>query len=919
MRTMLPKIIALLIVLLLISSVSAANVTLVKPTKTPIVKKTISPVKTVMPTPDKILTPTKVVTEKTIKPAVATPISTGHSKIIPVEESKKLKLKPDGTSSEDDRTAVDIADGAMTFTDIKSGMSISTGIKIDGEVLDPVAVESDGNDVKFDNGKAVEKGIVDKLIDVIPILPDTPTETTNATAEFTYTYLPGQIKETIVLSEDAELSFPVLIPLDQKMIRWGTDDWKIVNATGKNTMVGIRVEHPYGVDAAGRSVNMNYSWDGQELYLNYDREIRVINYSRSIASKKLIYNYYPIEYPLTIDPTWTADSDRWTTFVESGGVNYTVLMWNSTGTTEVVIPDEVDNIGYLVVAAGGSGGNGINAGGGGAGGLIYEPGTYIPPGTHLVVTVGNYLQYGQSQDSVLGLIVAEGGGGGGTAGGYSPATGGSGGGGHADPSDYGYGSGTSGQGNRGGYGYVGMFGGGAGGGGKSIAGADGTSSNGGYGGTGELNNITGTNTRYAGGGGGFGYGGTGGGAGLGGGGTGGNASANAIPASPNLGGGGAADDDEAYNNGGTGVVFIRYETPTEGGGGGDPPVANFNYVTTEYGIQFYDQSYPLATSWAWIFGDEGLTPPYNWSNASSTIKNPDHAYAEVGNYSITLNATNDAGSSEKQRWINGSTGIYVPSNVTMAGANPLYPQQIQFALVDKNGNSLSDVAVTATMTTSSVSNTNWLSEMFQISTAATAIDTTVLSDTSDDTGTVVFPMVSSGRYHMTFSKPSEGISETKEVHPTQPQFIYILATTATAAAADVADEITITLSATPHINEVENYVTLNTHYHDTGTTTNVIGYYLTFGNGTVVESVQEAFDAPDSLTYTYDVCNIKGDSYVWGVYGVSSEFGNVSKSQGITLKGVDTGGLAANLVKLGCNSWSCEDPRASTCGIPPPE
>ena len=922
MRTMLPKIIALLIVLLLISSVSAANVTLVKPTKTPVVKKTIIPVtaKTVVPIPIKVSTPTKVAPVKTIQPAVTVSTAVGHAKIVPIEESKKLKLKPTGTSS-DERTAVDIADGAMTFTDIESGMTVNTGIKIDGEVLVPVAVTADGNDVKFDNGKAVEKGIVDKLIDIIPILPDTPTETASPTAEFTYTYLPGQVKETIILTEDAELSFPVLMPTDQKMIQWGTNDWKIVSATGKNTMVGIRVEQPYGIDAAGREVSMNYSWDGQELYLNYDREIRVINHARSIAMKKNSYDYYPIQYPLTIDPTWTSDSDRWKTFVEQGGVNYTVFMWNSTGTTEVTIPDTVDNIGYLIVGAGGSGGTGINSGGGGAGGLVYNPGTYITPGTHLSITVGNYLEWGQSEDSSIGLAVAEGGGGGGTDDGYSPAGGGSGGGGHADVSDYGYGGGTSGQGNNGGYGYVGNFGGGGGGGGKSTAGQAGTSSNGGQGGTGELNNITGINTRYAGGGGGMGYGGHGGYAGLGGGGTGesGGGVHDEVAATPNTGGGGAGTDSSTNHRGGTGVVFLRYETPTEGGGGsGSAPIADFTYITYEWGTKFYDTSTNgTPTSWAWIFGDEGLgSPPYNWSNASSYAQNPEHTYGALDNYTVYLNASNAYGSSIKYRELTGGAGAYVPSNVTMSGANPLYPQQIQFALVDKNGNSLSDVAVTVAMTSNSVANTNWLSEMFQISSAATAIDTTILSDTSDSTGTVVFPMVSSGRYHMTFSKPSAGISETKEVHPTQQQFIYVLATTATAVAADVADQITITLTATPHINEEENYVTLNIHYHDTGTTTNVIGYYLTFGNGTVVESVQDVFDAPDSLTYTYDVCNIKGDSYVWGVYGVSSQFGNVSKSQGITMKGVDTGGLASNLVKLGCNSWSCEDPKVSTCGIP---
>lgn len=50
-------------------------------------------------------------------------------------------------------------------------------------------------------------------------------------------------------------------------------------------------------------------------------------------------------------------------------------------------------------------------------------------------------------------------------------------------------------------------------------------------------------------------------------------------------------------------------------------------------VTFTDQSTD-ATSWAWDFGDGG----------SSVLQNPTHEYAAVGQYTVTLTATNSAGS-----------------------------------------------------------------------------------------------------------------------------------------------------------------------------------------------------------------------------------------------------------------------------------
>jgi PKD repeat protein len=69
-----------------------------------------------------------------------------------------------------------------------------------------------------------------------------------------------------------------------------------------------------------------------------------------------------------------------------------------------------------------------------------------------------------------------------------------------------------------------------------------------------------------------------------------------------------------------------------------PPVADFHADVTTTGrkdtIQFTDDSTNNPTSWLWDFGDSN----------TSTDQNPTHQYAALGNYTVTLTATNAQGS-----------------------------------------------------------------------------------------------------------------------------------------------------------------------------------------------------------------------------------------------------------------------------------
>ena len=71
-----------------------------------------------------------------------------------------------------------------------------------------------------------------------------------------------------------------------------------------------------------------------------------------------------------------------------------------------------------------------------------------------------------------------------------------------------------------------------------------------------------------------------------------------------------------------------------------PPVAAFTvdhtYMIAGQDIQFTDQSQNSPTTWFWQFGD----------GTTSSLKNPRHAYAAPGTYTVTLRVTNEKGQSD---------------------------------------------------------------------------------------------------------------------------------------------------------------------------------------------------------------------------------------------------------------------------------
>ena len=115
----------------------------------------------------------------------------------------------------------------------------------------------------------------------------------------------------------------------------------------------------------------------------------------------------------------------------------------------------------------------------------------------------------------------------------------------------------------------------------------------------------------------------------------------------------------------SGIVVLAFNDTTDfywhsrvtPGGGGGAPVADFSANPTSgppgQAVAFTDLSSNAPNQWAWDFGD-----PTSGANNTSILQNPSHTYASVGQYTVSLTATNPTGpgSITKTNYITITTG-----------------------------------------------------------------------------------------------------------------------------------------------------------------------------------------------------------------------------------------------------------------------
>lgn len=104
---------------------------------------------------------------------------------------------------------------------------------------------------------------------------------------------------------------------------------------------------------------------------------------------------------------------------------------------------------------------------------------------------------------------------------------------------------------------------------------------------------------------------------------------------------------------------------------GTPPVAVFQYSTTNRQVNFIDKSTGNPTSWNWNFGD----------GTSSTQQNPVHLYGAAGNYTVTLTVSNADGSNSTSQIVTIAAAQAPVANFEFTTAN------LQVNFLDKTTNS----------------------------------------------------------------------------------------------------------------------------------------------------------------------------------------------------------------------------------------
>lgn len=475
---------------------------------------------------------------------------------------------------------------------------------------------------------------------------------------FKYTYTTNNVKEEIILNKDRILSFPLTLNKNSKLIKWYNDEWKIVSINSPNTMEGIVLNKPYGIDSKNNYIDMKYEYNNNELQLVYDRKIvsyESIKLPNGSMIKTLTKKYSDISYPLVIDPTWTFTTDHWVNTTSE----YTLLKWNTTGTTTWSVPSGVTEIEFLVVGAGGgviTSNTGVGAAGGGGGGEMAFNNTsaLFPVSGTITVTVGAGIYQGNGTASNFSSIGANGGG---LASAY-PQTNywigfnNSAGGCSWDTlvgyvfNGKGLKSSIYGNSKDGGFG-VGYFSNpgnaGGGGGGAGVKGYNSSGNAGGNGGNGLQSNITGELIYYAGGGGGGSYYSTAVGAGgLGGGGTG--ISAKSVNGTDEFGGGAGAGygiSGITGARGGNGVVIIKYYAPLVL----NPPTASFNITLSDNSTftDAYDRFWNITN----LTGDN-IERTYS---TNTTLLINENTGFTTGNYFINLVAYNSGGVSYANKTI----------------------------------------------------------------------------------------------------------------------------------------------------------------------------------------------------------------------------------------------------------------------------
>lgn len=199
---------------------------------------------------------------------ITTAITTAIETIVPEQTIENpVDLNPGITTS--GNSQVVLTDGIVTFGG--DGVSITTGTVIDGYDFKPSATVTSGNTLEWQTGEMMWFVVPDPVV------------------KFKYDYNGSVLKETIILKEDRDISFPITIGANNRFEPWD-GGYRIISNEREDVFskTWIQIQKPWGIDATGKYIPMEYQYDGANL--------------------NLVYDTVGITYPLTIDPTYYLSS-----------------------------------------------------------------------------------------------------------------------------------------------------------------------------------------------------------------------------------------------------------------------------------------------------------------------------------------------------------------------------------------------------------------------------------------------------------------------------------------------------------------------------------------------------------------------------------------------------------------------------------
>lgn len=196
------------------------------------------------------------------------------------------------------------------------------------------------------------------------------------------------------------------------------------------------------------------------------------------------------------------------------------------------------------------------------------------------------------------------------------------------------------------------------------------------------------------------------------------------------------------------------------------------------------------------------------------------------------------------------------------------PWQVRIRIVDYYGKPLPSTNVTAFYVASTLPNTNttWLTSAYGISpeVASDMVNSAVaMAGRTDDNGGLSFTMFKSLEYHLEITNTTSGVSATKNLYPSDPEYVIYVQTTGQGVGNNTLGLRNATL---PWYSLNSSYISLNMSYIDGTHCTGNVTFRVWFrNNGSELHNATQSAATGTQITDSHIVLKAPiGTEYLWG-------------------------------------------------------